>query len=108
MSIDLHVYGSTDPIYFKLVDSSGVGVNDTLAAGDIKISKDGGTPANVSSLPTAIDGTNMPGVYTWTPTAAEAQCKVMIINCKDVAGAAWVENCIIVSTGGNASARFSG
>ena len=108
MSIDLHVYGSTDPIYFKLVNSSGVGVNDNLQAGDIRISKDGAASANVSSLPVAVDSTNMPGVYRWNPTAAEAQCKVMVINCKDQVGAAWIENCIIVATGGNASARFSG
>ena len=48
--------------------------------GDVKISKDGGTAANVSSLPTAVDATNMPGVFSWSPTAAEAGADVLLIS----------------------------
>lgn len=106
MSVDLQVYGSTDPIPLKIT-LNGVGVNVTLAAGDVKLSKDGGAVANVSALPVAVDGANMPGAYLWTPTSAESSCKVMILNIKDVSGAAFDENMIIVSTGGNASARFN-
>lgn len=112
MSIHLHVYESTDEIFFKLVDSSGDGVNNTLQVGDVKIASLNTSPragVNVTNLPTLFDSTNMPGVYTWTPTVAEAQNAVMVINIKDqTATAAFIENCLIISTGGNANARFSG
>lgn len=107
MAIDLHLYGSTDTIYFKIT-LSGVGVNATLAAGDVKISKDGGTVANVATLPTAVDGANMPGVFSWSPSVSEATCEVMAINIKDVTGGAFDENLLVIATGGNAAARFSG
>lgn len=106
MSHDLFTYGSTDKIYFKIT-LNGVGVNPTLANGDVKISKTGGTPANVNSLPTAVHA-DIPGIHEWTPTAAEASTEVIILNIKDAAGSAFDENCLIIATGGNASARFSG
>lgn len=105
MSIDLYNYGTTDKVYFKLT-LSGVGVNATVAAADFRLSKDGGTPAALDTLPTAVDGTNMPGVFEWTPIAAETQCEVMILNIKDSAGSAFDENCLIICTGNNPSARF--
>ena len=108
MSHDLHLYGSTDTIYFKIT-LAGVGVNPTLAAGDVKIFKHGGSVANVNTLPSAVDGTNMVGLFAWTPTSAEATCEVFVLNIKDQTDPkAFDENCLIVSTGGNASARFSG
>lgn len=108
MSHVLQWYGTTDTIYFKLT-LAGVGVNVTLAADDVKLSKDGGTPANVITTPTAVDGTSMPGLYVYTPSAAESTCEVMIINIKDAsAGGAFDENCLIIPTGGNASARYGG
>lgn len=106
MSHDLYTYAQTDPIYFKLVDSSGDGVAASLVAGDVKISKDGATAVNVNTLPTAISG--MTGVFEWTPISSETSCEVFVLNIVDQDGPAWVENCIIVSTGGNALARFSG
>jgi len=104
---DLYRYGGTDAIYFKLT-LSGVGINGPVVAGDMKISKDGGTPANVSALPTAVDGTNMVGVFKWVPTSAETSCKTFVINLKDAAGAAWDENCLIFITGGDTSAQLNG
>jgi len=107
MSIVQHVYAEASPIYFKLT-SSGAGVNPTLEAGDVKISKDGNTAVNVTNLPDPVDATNMTGVFEWTPTSLEATCKVMVINFKEVTGTVFDENCLIISTGGHASARFSG
>ena len=107
MSHDLYEYGTTSPLYFKLT-SSGVGVAATLATGDVKISKDGGAFANVTTLPTVVDASNGPGWFKWTPTAAETQCEVFIINIKDASGAVFDENALVVATGGNASARFAG
>jgi len=108
MSINLHVYASTDPIYFKFT-LAGVGVDPTLVLGDVTLSKDGGTVTDIPLVElTPVDALNMVGAYLWTPTAVEASCKVMVVNIKDQAGSAFDENMLIISTGGHASARFSG
>jgi hypothetical protein len=102
-----HKYGTTDPIPLKFTLNN-VGVNVTLAAGDVKVSVDGAAPANVNALPVAVDATNMPGVFLWTPIAAEVQGKLIILNIKDQAGSAFDENMITIPTGGHASARYNG
>ena len=107
MSHDLHEYGTAKPIIFKIT-LNGVGVNASLAAGDVKISKDGGASANVSNLPTAVDSSGMPGVFSWTPTIAETQAETVTVNIKDASDGAFDENMITLQTGGNASARFAG
>ena len=107
MSHNLYLYGSTDPIYFKLT-LGGVGVNPTVVAGDFYLSQDGAAGAALSNLPTAVDGTNMLGIFKWIPVTTETDCEVMILNIKDVAGGAFDENCLIISTGGHVNARFSG
>ena len=112
MSHDLYTYGSTDPIYFKIT-LAGVGVNVTLATNDVRLSQDGasgGSIIDITSECAAVDGTNLPGLYKWTPNpASRTQCGVMAIYIKDAsAGGAFDENCLVISTGGNASARFSG
>jgi hypothetical protein len=104
---DFQVYESTKPKSFKIT-LNGVGVNVTLASGDVKIIKDGGTPANVATLPTAVDGTNAPGLYRWTPTLAEMQAEEVVLMIKDQSGSAFDENMLIFETGGNASARWKG
>ena len=107
MSHDLYEYAATDTIYFKLT-LNGVGVNPTLAAADFYLSQDGAAGVQLDTLPTAVDSTNMPGVFEWTPITTETDCEVMILNIKDAAGSAFDENCLIIATGGHASARFSG
>jgi len=107
MSHDLYLYGATDPIYFKLT-LAGVGVNPTVVAGDFYLSQDGVAGVALTNLPTAVDGTNMPGIFKWIPDTTETDCEIMVLNIKDAAGAAFDENCLIIATGGNASARFSG
>ena len=112
MSHDLHVYESVDPIYFKIT-LNGEGVNVTLATNDVRLSKDGASGGSIIDITTecaAVDGTNLPGLYKWTPSlASRTQCEVMAIYIKDAsAEGAFDENCLIISTGGNASARFSG
>ena len=109
MSHDLYTYGSTDPIYFK-VTLSGVGVASlTFQAADIKVSKDGAAFANASTIGTVAETTAGLGWYKWTPSAASAtQCEVLIINVKDDSGSEFDENGLVIATGGNASARFSG
>ena len=105
----LYLYGSTEPIYFK-VTLAGVGVPSlTFQANDVKVSKDGAAFANASTIGTVAETTAGLGWYKWTPSAASAtQAKVLIINVKDDVGTEFDENGIIIHTGGNASAYHSG
>jgi hypothetical protein len=105
--ISYHKYGTLDPFPIKFTLNN-VGVDVTLQAGDVKVSVDGAAPANVNALPVAIDATNMPGVFLWTPIAAEVQGKLIVLNIVDQAGGAFDENMITIPTGGNASARYNG
>ena len=103
-------YGSTDPLYFKIT-LAGVGVNVTLARDDVQLSIDGASGGSIVDITTecaAIDGTNLPGLYKWTPaSAARTQGKTLAIYIKDAsAGGAFDENLLIYQTGGNASAYF--
>jgi hypothetical protein len=105
MAHDLHVYGSLDPIYFK-VTKNGVGVTGQapFSTGDIQLSIDGGTFSNIDTEVTEVGL----GWYKWTPTGTETQGQVLIINVKEVVGTNFDENGLVIATGGNASARFSG
>jgi hypothetical protein len=110
MSHDLYKYGTQKPIYFKLT-LNGVGVEPVLAAEDIKVFKDGVFLKNIGSIVTLVTGGGVTGIYKWTPEfATDTQCEVLIINIKDASGGAvaFNENTLIIATGGNASARFSG
>src|SRR5712664_4154497 len=51
----------------------------TFAAGDVKISKDGGAEANIVTLPTEIGTT---GIYKVTLTATEMQASVVCVHGK--------------------------
>lgn len=106
---DLYRYGSTDPIYFKIT-KDGDGIDVTLAAGDVYLSKDGGTVADIIAECTAVDSTNLPGVYEWQPTSStQTSAKILLIAVRDVsAGGVFDENLILVQTGGNALASLDG
>ena len=58
----------------------------TLAAGDIKVIKDGGSPVNITALPVEIDST---GVYRFSLTAAEMNAVTITVVCRDAAGGEW-------------------
>lgn len=106
MSHDLYTWGSIDPIYFKLT-LNGAGVVPTIALGDIQWSKDSGGFTDIPLSELAAVGTT--GVHKWTPgAAADTQAEILIINIKDVSGGGFDENCLIIATGGDAAARFSG
>jgi len=109
MSHDLHTYGEYDVdgrIFFKLT-LNGVGVTPTLASNDIMLTLDGNTPLDITGEVSPVSG--MTGVFYWTPdNPARTQCEIMIINIKDFSGHGdFDENCLIISTGGHANARFS-
>lgn len=58
----------------------------TLAAGDVKVSKDGGAPADIAGLPTEIGSS---GVYRFSLTASEVDATTVTVICVDAAGAEW-------------------
>lgn len=65
--------GSTPPIEFLLVDSTTGQTGQTGKAGSttIFLSKNGATGAASAGTITEIDSTNLPGIYSYTPTATE-------------------------------------
>jgi len=67
----------------------------TLAAGDVKVIKDGGAPANISSLPTEIGTT---GVYRFSLTASEMNAVTVAVVCVDAAGSEWDPLTITLNT----------
>ncbi len=76
------------------VASSGVfQVNPTLAAGDVKVSKDGGAFSNITSLPTAISS----GAWlTVALSATEMNADRIVVMFHDAAGAEWCDvSCLI-------------
>ena len=106
MSHNLYNYGSQDTVYFKIT-LSGVGQTGlTFQDVDIKLYQDG---TGVDNIGLECNNEVGMGIYYWQPTAGtQTDCEVMQINIKDDDGAAFDENCLIISTGGNANARFSG
>lgn len=111
MAVDIHRYGSDKPIPFKIT-LNGKGVNPTLVTGDIRYSYDNSgiiTDVDLTTI-TAVSPSLMPGVYTWTPTNAQASCEVMILNIKDqtVSSPTFDENMLVIVTGGDDLARLNG
>jgi len=111
MSHDLYTYGEQNPIAFVLT-LNGVGVTGhSLVAADVKLSSiDDGTPtynttANIGTE--CSEGDN--GFYYWTPSAAsQTQHDIILIYINDSVASDFDENRLVICTGGNASARFSG
>ncbi len=58
----------------------------TLAAGDIKVIKDGGAAVNIGTLPTELGTT---GVYRVALTASEMDATLTTVVCVDAAGSEW-------------------
>ena len=110
--MDLYVYGGVDPIPFVLTDTAGdIVTGHTFIAADAKLSTiDDGTPTynTTANIGTEItEGDN--GFYYWTPSAGtQTQHDVLLIYINDSVASAFVENRLIIYTGGNASARFRG
>ncbi len=67
----------------------------TLAAGDVKVIKDGDAPANISALPTEIGTT---GVYRFSLTASEMNATTIAVVCVDAAGSEWDPLTIVLQT----------
>ena len=73
----------------------------TPAAGDVKLSKDGGTQANIGTLPTYSEG-----AWQFQLTAAELSTKQLEIMVVDSATKAVEDQAILVETFGNSSAMY--
>lgn len=78
----------------------------TPAAGDVKISKDGGAAANVTNLPTAITMGNT-AMWDYSLTATEMQAAKVRITVADAATKAVEDTFFEIDTYGNASAQHA-
>lgn len=82
-----------------------VGADWTPAAGDVKVSKDGGAAANIGTLPTALTMGNT-AVWVFQLSASELSCKQLVVTVADSATKAVEDQSFVVETFGNASAMY--
>lgn len=92
------------PVVKRAVVDFAVSADWTPAAGDVKISKDGGAAANVTNLPTAIAMGNT-AIWDFSLTATEMQAAVIVVTVADAATKAVEDQAFIIETYGNASAQ---
>lgn len=93
------------PIIKRAVVDFAVGADFTPAAGDVKISKDGGAAANIGTLPTAVAMGN--GAYwEFTLTGTELSAKSIVVTVADSATKAVEDTSFVVETYGDASAMY--
>ena len=106
----LRKYGVQTDFYFPLIDAGtnnfAAAADYTHAAGDTKISKDGGAAANVTNVPTVIDMGNA-AMWKWTATATEMQAAKIMVVVSDAATKAVEDQMLLVTTHGNDSAEHA-
>lgn len=86
-------------MYIGLVDQSNTKVlkaNPTIAAGDFKVSKDGGAFANLATLPSANPASGVAIMVDLSAT--EMTADNVVISCIDAAGAEWCDQLINLQT----------
>jgi hypothetical protein len=93
------------PMVKRGVVDHAVGADWTPAAGDVKISKDGGASANVTNLPTAIAMGNS-AEWDFSLTATEMQAAQVNVTIADSATKAVEDSGFVIWTHGNASAQY--
>lgn len=96
-----HVY---IPVLKAGSEDFATGSDWTPAAGDVKISKDGGAPANITTLPTYNAATHNDWKFDFSAT--ELQCKQIAIRIVDSATKAVQDQYFTVETYGNAAAMM--
>jgi hypothetical protein len=105
----LSKYGVARHIYLPIVKRAvvdfAVGADWTPAAGDVKISKDGGAAANVTNLPSAIVMGNA-AMWDYSLTATEMQAAQVNVTVADSATKAVEDQFFTIQTYGHASALF--
>lgn len=90
------------PIIKRGVVDFSVSADWTPAAGDVKVSKDGGASANIGTLPTFLTGIGWVFVFS----DAELQCKKLRVTVVDAATKAIEDQFFDLYTFGHASAFF--
>lgn len=107
---DLYKYGVATHLYKPVIKRGvvdfAVGADWTPAAGDVKISKDGGAAANVTNLPTAITMGNTV-LWDFSITATEMQAAKVRITIADATTKAVEDVAFEIDTYGNASAEHA-
>lgn len=107
----LRKYGTATHVYIPIIKRGvvdfAVSADWTPAAGDVKISKDGGAAANVTNLPTAITMGNA-AMWDFSLTATELQAAKVSVVVSDSATKAVEDTQFNLLTYGNASAELSG
>lgn len=98
-----HVY---IPIVKRAVVDHAVSADWTPAAGDVKISKDGGAAANVTNLPTAIAMGNST-IWDFSLTATEMQAAQIMVTVADSATKTVEDTAFIIETYGHASGQHA-
>jgi hypothetical protein len=93
------------PIIKRAAVDFAVSADWTPAAGDVTVSKDGGTAANITTLPTALTMGNT-AVWVFQLSAAELSCKQLTVSVADASTKAVEDQCFIVETFGDASAMY--
>ncbi len=105
----LNKYGVARHIYIPVVKRNvvdfAIGADWTPAAGDVKISKDGGAAANVTNLPVAITMGNT-AMWDFSLTTTELQAAQIVVTVADSATKAVEDQSFIIQTYGHASAMF--
>jgi hypothetical protein len=106
----LSKYGVARHIYIPAVKRAvvdfAVSADWTPAAGDVKISKDGGAAANVTNLPTAITMGNT-AMWDFSITATEMQAAQVMVTVADSATKAVEDTMFVIETYGNASGQHA-
>jgi hypothetical protein len=103
-------YGTASKVRIPIVKASSsdfaVGADWTPASGDVKISKDGGAAASITTLPTAIAMGNG-AIWEFAISATEMQAAEITITAVDSATKAVQDQAISILTFGNASAQLA-
>lgn len=94
------------PMVKRGVVDFAVSADWTPAAGDVKVSLDGGAAANITNLPTAITMGNT-AMWQFILTAAELSCKQLLVTVADSATKAVEDTMFMVETYGHASASYA-
>lgn len=109
MGAFLRKYATATHIYIPLVKRGvvdfAVSADWTPAAGDVKVSIDGGTAANIGTLPTAISMGNT-AMWDFTIASGEVTGKKIAITVSDSATKVVEDQMFVIETYGNASAEY--
>lgn len=91
------------PIIKRAVVDFALSADWTPAAGDVKVSQDGGAAANIGTLPTAVTMGNT-AMWKFVFSDAELQCAFLAVTAADAATKAVEDQMFVIETYGNASA----